>query len=620
MENVVRQLSVAFILAFFFGISALGQNVASTPSASLAYVLDPASQTVTAVDLVSGQTKGVVPVNGQATNADLMGDEQTRTPMVTAKSLLFSGVDTLLMTPDGSRLVRIRSGNHKFSFRFGYHPLEKSTASIIDTKTMQVVAQADLGWGLSDYYLTPDKKVLVTLATGYQSQKPEETLPSELIAMDLSSGQVLGRLALQRLPSACVLSKNGATAMLLYAQQKQKGEPSMPAELQFVSMDKLLVSGKVTFDGAPDMPVLSPSGEYVYLLEKGQPSNNPDKNINGRVHVISIKEMKAVADLDAGSDPKGVMADEASGQVLILSNGAPVKGQKYVDGELRILRGASIVSLVKVGAAPRFFRFSPDRKRLYVIGWNELSAIDYTDLHEISRVPLGGFASEFALSPDGNHGFVLFSESSRLLLVDLQALKAGESVTTGRGGVKFAKNLGAIAATAASATAASYQASSMAASNGGVGVGYYQIFTVAPANTSISVRPDGAFVYVLNSETNDVTIVNVSTSAVVDKIAAGGQRFQPLNNGGVLGVVGRNTLHLIDTSTQKALQEVHFDKSLEGVYLSPDGRTALAFSEGPLVLLNGSTGEVRGKIDGFKRPRTVVFAQGEQTPNVSTQP
>jgi YVTN family beta-propeller protein len=207
-----------------------------------------------------------------------------------------------------------------------------------------------------------------------------------------------------------------------------------------------------------------------------------------------------------------------------------------------------------------------------------------------------------------------------LLLVDLQALKAGESVTTGRGGVKFAKNLGAIAATAASATAASYQASSMAASNGGVGYAPYQIFTVAPANTSISVRPDGAFVYVLNSETNDVTIVNVSTSAVVDKIAAGGQRFQPLNNGGVLGVVGRNTLHLIDTSTQKALQEVHFDKSLEGVYLSPDGRTALAFSEGPLVLLNGSTGEVRGKIDGFKRPRTVVFAQGEQTPNVSTQP
>lgn len=615
----MRKLSVAFLLSSFFGISALGQNVAIMPSASLAYVLDPSSQTVTAVDFVSGQTKGVVPVSGQATNIDLMGDEQTHTPMVIARSFFSTGVDTLLLTPDGSRLVRLRTGNHKPTGRFGYHPLEKSTASIIDTKTMQVMAQADLGWSLNKYYLTPDKKVLVTLATGYESQKPEETLPIELVTMDITSGQVLGRLALQRLPSAFFLTKNGAAAVLLYAQQKQKGEPSIPAELQFVSIDKLSIAGKITFDGAPDMPVLSPDGDYIYLLEKGQPSNNPEKNINGRIHVISIKEMKAVADLDAGSDPKGVMADDTSGQTMILSNGAPVKGQKNIDGELRVLRGASIATLVKVAAAPRFIRFSPDEKRLYVIGWDELSAIDYSALHEIGRIPLGGFASEFAISADGNHGFVLFSGSSRLLLTDLQALKAGESVTTGRGGIKFAKNLGAIAATAASATAASYQASSMASANGGVGVGYYQIFTVAPANTSISVRPDGAFVYVLNSETNDVTIVNVSNSSIVDKIAAGGQRFQSLNSGGILAVVGKNTLHLIDTATQKALPEVHFDKNLEGIYLSPDGKTALALSEGPLVLLNGSTGEVKGKIDGFKRPRTVVFAQAEQSPNVSVQ-
>lgn len=603
----MSKLPVAFVFSFFFCISALGQNVANTPSASLAYVLDPAGQTVSAVDLASGQTKASVPVSGQTTATDMLYGPY------------HPGVDTLLLTPDGSRLVRIRTGNHKFSFRFGYHPLEKSMATIIDTKTMRIVAQADLGWGLSSYFQTPDEKMLVTLSTGYQSQKPEEALPSEIVTTNLLNGQVLGRLTFPRFPTSCVLSNDGKTAMLLFTQQKHKGEPSIPAELQFVSTEKLSIAGKITFDGAPDMPVLSPTGEYVYLLEKGQPSNNPEKNINGRIHVISIKDMKAMADLDAGSDPRGVIADEASGQILILSNGAPIKGQKNVDGELRVLRGASISTLINIGTEPRFIRFSPDKKRLYVVGRDELSVIDYTALHEMGRIPLGGFASELALSPDGNHGFALFSGSSRLLLIDLQALKAGESVTTGRGGIKFAKNLGAIAATAASMTAASYQASYMANTNGGVGYAPYQIFTVAPANTSISVRPDGAFVYVLNSETNDVTIVNVSNSSVVDKIAAGGQRFQPLNNGGVLAVVGRNTLHLIDTSTQKALPEVHFDKSLEGIYLSPDGRTALALSEGPLVLLNGSTGEVRSRIDGFKRPQSVVFAPVEQTPSVSSQ-
>ncbi|MGD0903942.1 MAG: hypothetical protein ABR924_13470, partial [Terracidiphilus sp.] len=119
---------------------------------------------------------------------------------------------------------------------------------------------------------------------------------------------------------------------------------------------------------------------------------------------------------------------------------------------------------------------------------------------------------------------------------------------------------------------------------------------------------------------NDVTIVNASASSVVDKIAAGGQRFQPLSNGGILAVVGRNTLHLIDTSTQKELPEVHFDKSLEGVYLSPDGGAALVLAEGPIVLLNGATGEVKGRIEGFKRPRTVVFAQTTQTADGGVRP
>ncbi len=408
--------------------------------------------------------------------------------------------------------------------------------------------------------------------------------------------------------------------MLLFAQQKQKGEPVNPAELQFVSIDKLSVVGKITFDSAPEMAEMSPSGEYLYIIEKGQPSNNPEKNVNGSIRVISMNEMKVTTVLDAGSDPKGLLTDKADGQLLLLSEGAPVKGQKEVDGELRVLRGASITSLLPVAAGPRFFRFSPDRKRLYVACMKELSAIDYPSLHELGRIPVGGFVSELAFSPDGNRGFALFAGSSRLLLIDLQGLKPGDSVTTGRGGIKFAKNFAAVAATAASATAASYQANAMATANGGYGVASYQIFTVAPANTSISVRPDGTFVYVLNSETNDVTIVDARNSSVVDKIAAGGQRLQPLNNGNILAVVARNELHLIDTATQKALPDVHFDKNLSNFSLSPDGQTAYALVEGSLILMNGSTGEVQSRVEGFKWPLVIVFAEKENVQSVPGKP
>jgi YVTN family beta-propeller protein len=290
-----------------------------------------------------------------------------------------------------------------------------------------------------------------------------------------------------------------------------------------------------------------------------------------------------------------------------------------------VIRGASIASVLKVGYAPQFIRLSPDRKRLYVIGWGELTAFDYQSLREIGRIPPVGAISEIAFAPDGNRGFALHPESSKLSIFDLQAMKPVASVTTGRGGIKFAKGLGAVALTAASATAAYGQAYNMAATNGGYGYATYHIFTVAPANTSIAVKPDGAFVYVLNSQTNDVTIVDTSTFAVVDKVAAGGLRLQFLNGGGVLAVVARNCLHRVDTKTQKALPEISFDKNLLDVRLSPDGRTALALVEGSVVVLNGATGEVRTRIEGFKRPRKAVFANEESAPeppaeDTSTEP
>jgi YVTN family beta-propeller protein len=319
--------------------------------------------------------------------------------------------------------------------------------------------------------------------------------------------------------------------------------------------------------------------------------------------------MKEETILDAGLDPKGVLADAAAGQTLLLSNGTPVKGQKQVDGELRVIRGAEIASVVKVGPSPQFIRLSPDRKRLYAIGWSELTAIDYVSLRELGRIPHTGPISELAFSPAGKLGFALHPASSKLSILDLEAQKEAAAVTTGRAGIKFAKALGAAALTAASAYAAYGQAYSMAASTGGVGYAPYQIFTVAPANTQIAVKPDGAFVYVLNSQTNDVTVVNTGTSTVVDKIAAGGSRLMLLKGDGVLAVVGRNSLHRIDTGTQKAMPEIPFEKNLLAFRVSPDRETALAMVPGSVVVLNGANGEVRAKIAGFKRPLRAVFGQ-----------
>lgn len=599
----MRRLAIAFFLLLPLGLFAIEPNPAGAPPASLAYVLDSAGQTVTAVDLANGKTAGTVAVSGRESLAMLVRAQ----------------LDTLLLTQDGTRLVRLDPGAQKFTMRFGLHPQEKSTASIIDTKTMQVAARVDLGWGLSAYHLTPDKKTLITICAGYRSQKPEETLPSEMVMMNMATGEVLGKVDLPRPPSASVLSKDGKTVVLLYEKRGERHEEGAPAEVQFVSVERHAAAGTVTLDGNPDLPVLDPTGEYVYLIERGMPWGKPANRTHGQIHVVSLKATKEEAVLDAGLDPKGVLVDDAARQTLLLSNGDPVKGEKQVDGELRVLRGAALASLVKVGAAPQFVRLSPDHKRLYAISFGELTVIDYEPLRELGRIPHTGWIAELAFSPDGKRGFALHPESSKLSILDLEAVKPLASVTTGRGSIKFLKAAGAVALTAASATAAYGQAYNMAQSTGGVGYAPYQIFTVAPANTQIAVKPDGAFVYVLNSQTNDVTVVDTAASAVVDKIAAGGSRLQFLHGDGVLAVVGRNSLHRIDTATQKPLPEIPFEKNVLDVRLAPDGQSGLALVDGSVVVLNAANGEVRAKLTGFKHPRKAVFAQEEAAPEPAAE-
>ena len=604
MEDMLKRIAIVFLVLLALCLSAAGQQVtAGPPASSLAYVLDSAGHTLTAVDLVNGKTAGSVAVGGR-------------------ESLAMSGragLDTILLSPDGSRLIRLDPGAQKFTLRFGLHPLEKSTLTVIDAKTMRVSTQVELGWGLSGYQLSPDRKVMVAMCSGYTSQKPEETLPTELVTVNLADGKVLGRLALARQPLAYLLTKDGATALVLYAQRMEKRVQTAPTELEFINVAQQSVAGKITLDGAPDLPVLAPTGDYLYLIERGQPSPKPDKNVAGRIHVISLKGMKEETILDAGTDPRGVLADEAAGQTLLLSSGAPIKGEKKVDGELRVIRGAALAKVLKVGYAPEFIRLSPDRKRLYVICWSEFAAIDYQSLSETGRLAHVGSISELAFAPDGKLGFALHPASSKLSIFDLGAMRPVADVTTGRAGIKFAKNLGAAALTAASVAGAYGQAYNMASTTGGYGYGYYHVFTVAPANTQIAVKPDGAFVYVLNSQTNDVTVVNTATSTVVDKIAAGGRRLQLFTGAGVLGVVGRNSLHRVDTGTQKGLPEIPFEKNLWDVRLAPDGKTALALVDGSVFLLNGATGEVRTRIEGFKHPRRAIFGREEAPPEEAAE-
>jgi YVTN family beta-propeller protein len=612
----MRQICFTFILLLTFNVAALGQYPANSRSTSLAYVFDPGQQSVTAIDLLSGNKIATALVSDS-------GDVSR---------------DQLVLTPDGSKLVMLVAGAQKFLNDYGEHqPDTTSTAIVIDTKTMKPAQPISLGWHLSKYSFTPDNKILIAISSGFKSTKSAKTLPGEIVTVDLSSGQVLAQIPVQQPVTDCLITRDGKTAILFFAKQILK-DNSSPAELQFISLEKQAAIGKITLDGDPEMPIFSPTGEFIYLVEKGRPSHNPRKNINGRIHVVSLKEMKVAAILDAGSGPKIALPDDEAGKTLILSDGPPVQtnDNQIVDAELRVLRGASIETVLKVGNGPRYLSFSPDRKRLYVTSaidyyaypgvsadyridtrpasyysvkrefayrtYDLLTVIDYTSFKVLGQINLDGVVSPVVFTPDGSRGFTLDPKSSRMLPLDLQAMKPGTAISTGRNGVKAEHFIiGSVEASA-----------SMFFPLAAIAFATSNYYLYSPAITLMSVRPDGAFVYVLNLSTHDVTVVNTSNSSVVTKITAGGRRLQPLEGGGILAVIDHDSIHRIATSSQKELPEIHFKSKLIDFTLTPDGHIAVALVDGSVVLLDGSTGELRSRIDGFNRPQKIVFAQTGQ--------
>jgi YVTN family beta-propeller protein len=259
-------------------------------------------------------------------------------------------------------------------------------------------------------------------------------------------------------------------------------------------------------------------------------------------------------------------------------------------------------------------RFSPRRDKLYVVA---PQAVGIVELPGLASHPMHldrakgailyddpGPVKELALSPDGTRAFVLYEQSSKLLVLDLDKEDSVAMVTTGRGGIKFMKALGA-----AALTAASYYSAQQASANNGGGMFFYDVYRIGQAVTSVVVRPDSRFVYVLNTQSGDVTAVDAATGAVVTKIAGGGHGLRMFPGGRRLAVLADDLLKLIDLDANQKGPELPMN-NLRSVVPTPDETGVLAVTDSEVVLLDAATGGVKARASGFKKAVQVVFAAG----------
>ncbi len=133
--------------------------------------------------------------------------------------------------------------------------------------------------------------------------------------------------------------------------------------------------------------------------------------------------------------------------------------------------------------------------------------------------------------------------------------------------------------------------------------------------------PEEKFVYVLNTHSNDVTIIDTATNEMVDKIGVGGdaRALIRLPGGEKMAVrTGNETLHLIDTATRTKVSE---HKRGGNFVLSLDARHAVAVRDDSVACMDASTLSRMATAQGpFKKLMQFAFPPvTRKTPPFTTQ-
>jgi DNA-binding beta-propeller fold protein YncE len=531
---------------------------AGAQPAARAFVLDAGAPALTSIDLASGRRTAALPLSG--------------TP------------SWLVQGDDGRYLVALDYGPGEDKGDRGYKAAGRSSATVIDANEFKVVGRVELGFGLDSVLIGADGRLTVT-CPGYDAKDPREALPRELVVVDLATARETGRLPLEPGTELTWRSRDGRALALLQGLPRPGKYPWPRSKVSIVDVARSAVTA--TLD-AVGWDLVERDDDRLYLINRGKPDGNPQKNRNGTIDVITLAEGR-VERVDIGRSPAGVFFVEG-GLLAVASEGA-AGGEA---GELRFLREGRLAATLPVASRPRLV--TQLAGAVWVVGARAVTRVDPASLQITATIPFtkgaesvvddGDQPFEMVVTPDARRGFIHYPAQDKVAVLDLEQGKVIGSAKTGRGGKKLFN---------AMMSGLTYGASD-------------RVYSYHPGSDppQMLARPDGRFAYALNLDTSDVTVVDAETAQAVTKIGAGGRALAFLG-GSTLLVLGQG-LQVIDTARNVKVDPPLLP-ALRGLSPSPDGAFAVALAERTVVILDGATGKERARLTDFVKPTRVAFAE-----------
>ncbi|HUP65165.1 MAG TPA: hypothetical protein VM557_07785 [Thermoanaerobaculia bacterium] len=539
-------------------------------AAQTALVVDEAGRAIASVDLTSGKVDSTV-------------------------SLPFTP-DRALLSSDGRTLLVLDQGEGNLGFWTGeFRPKTRSSAAIV--RDGELVGSSELGWGLAESAFSPDGKHAFVLTTGYESNKTNERKESELVRIDLEDGRVSGRMSLDAAAAAFATDQAGKTGIIYSPPYPKKKPAPLPARLTFIDLGTLEPKATIDIAGTEvRRPVAV--GDTIYVVDGGS------KKAGGSLTILDAATASVIKKIDVG--PEAVFGgSDSKGQLFLLSQSPDRKS-----GRVTVIKGTETVAEYAIGAAPKMARLSADDSRLYVLGWKEFSVVDLASgkaspALEQARNPLAVLATA-----DGTRAFVINMDADQCCRITVFDTGSMRRLTTFLGGSKAERIGQALAAVALSV--ASYQAGQSIAKSTGSDTFYYSIYTPisqGAARGPLAFGPGEKKVYFVDTQTSDVTVVDVATGQRLRTLDAGSglQEVIPLHEAGLIAGIADTAITLVDAETDEVRQSIELEGGVTDAVLTEDGSRLVVFGKKNLVVLDAKSGKLVSRVGSLQQPVQVIF-------------
>ncbi len=547
-----------------------------------------------------------------------------------------------LMGPENKHLYVLLDGIFRAG---GMLKPGQSKLAIIDVESRKVLKTLPLAWNTRAMALSANSRYLLAINEGKGITR--KALPEEqgsVTIIDTRTNEIAATLSAGRL--GLQAAYNGDLSRIAVLSQgepaRKKGQNAGKPRVTIFDIAQEKPLAEIDLDRAKSIS-LSSDEKYLYVLDGGVASKKPAQHKNGVVSVIDLAESKLVKTHDVATSPRALTIDPAANSLYVLSQAS----FKDPTGKFFQFRGADLVASSDVGADPQFVKSFGKEHGAFIMTGSEMRALPPGGPVSSSFIALnarkvnagvekrkdgapgpgtdgdkylGGLPGEVLHLPQQNKIVTtvrnaLGGPTSKVAILDLKDNKVQQVVTTGRGSVKFGKFMGAMALSVAMSSLSYYAGYSWAV-NTGSPYFYYNVyvFTPVPPNLELTSSADGKFVYALNTQTNDVTIIDVNDGKVLDKIAVGGscRRVGLAPGGRFVYSYTPGQFDLIDTATNKKHQEHKVQSGrVNALHTQDADKRIMVLTSDSVLVWDTEKGALQHTVKGFHQPHMVVEPRRE---------